>query len=343
MCTSPKYAKFNEIALTINGKHPLSFLSRHEYEIAKSNGVQVFEIPCKKCLDCSLKYAREWALRCMLEAKQYKDNYFVTLTYDDSHIPDPIPICNHSTGEVIECISPLVPEHFSSFVKKLRVHYKRKYGHTGIRFFGCGEYGSESMRCHFHFIFFNLPIYDLKFWKRKRGINYYLSETLSKIWKNGYITVCEVTTKSAAYVARYQMKKQVKNQIEDLPPEFIRMSRRPGIGLKYFEDFYYNIYKTDEIYHEGQKYRPPKYYDRKLGERYEKELEQIKETRRLYQSEVLDRHSPSFESRKILEKSKLYVEKILKNENLGLDKCEIPLYKELVAFIDDEFKIEDEL
>lgn len=60
-------------------------------------------IPCSQCLDCRLKYSREWAARIMIEAKQYKYNYFVTLTYDDLHLDDlRRDIIFSDTGEFIE-------------------------------------------------------------------------------------------------------------------------------------------------------------------------------------------------------------------------------------------------
>lgn len=326
MCTSPKKAIIDYAKTTKNGKHPLRFLKESSAEILKADGVEVFDIPCRKCQECSLAYAREWALRCVLEANEYEHNYFITVTYDNDHLPERIPICNHDTGEFIMNAAPLVPDHFSAFVKKLRTYYKRRYNHDGIRFFGSGEYGGNTNRPHYHFIFFNMPIYDLKFFKRKNGYNYYTSDSISKIWDKGYVTITEVTSRSAAYVARYEMKKLSKPPIYELPREFIRMSRRPGIGLKYFEDFYYNIYKTDEIYIEGQKYRPPKYFDRKLEEKVDSNvIDDVKLYRRRYMHEVLEPHLPSIHQKKLLEVSKPHVKKLLTFDNISLDKSNLTL------------------
>ena len=60
---------------------------------------EFIEIPCGKCSGCRLQRSREWANRCMLELEYHKSSYFVTLTYDEAHVPihyypDPV------TGEV---------------------------------------------------------------------------------------------------------------------------------------------------------------------------------------------------------------------------------------------------
>ena len=45
------------------------------------------QVPCGQCYGCRLQYSREWANRCMLEASEYSSNFFLTLTYDDEHLP----------------------------------------------------------------------------------------------------------------------------------------------------------------------------------------------------------------------------------------------------------------
>ena len=45
------------------------------------------ELPCGQCIGCRLERARQWALRCMHESSLYEENSFVTLTYDDEHLP----------------------------------------------------------------------------------------------------------------------------------------------------------------------------------------------------------------------------------------------------------------
>lgn len=44
-------------------------------------------VPCQRCIGCRLDYSREWAIRCMKEAECHTDNWFLTLDYDDEHLP----------------------------------------------------------------------------------------------------------------------------------------------------------------------------------------------------------------------------------------------------------------
>lgn len=44
-------------------------------------------IPCKHCIGCHLDYARDWANRLLIELKDMKCGIFLTLTYDNDHLP----------------------------------------------------------------------------------------------------------------------------------------------------------------------------------------------------------------------------------------------------------------
>ena len=231
------------------------------------------EVPCGRCIGCRLEYSRQWATRCMLESEQYKENQFITLTYDNEHIP----ITNGVTDDgEIGYVGTLNPDDLQKFMKRLRIKYKRKFNHDNIRFYACGEYGEEHQRPHYHAIIFNLPIPDKKEWyiNQKSHEKVYTSEILTKIWGKGIVGIGNVTWESAAYVARYIMKKQKgQNAIEyykkrGIHPEFVRMSRKPGIAAKYYEDHKFEIYETDEIFikrkNKVEKVKPSKYYDDKF-------------------------------------------------------------------------------
>ena len=237
---------------------------------------QKLELPCGQCVGCRLDYSRQWALRCMLESKQWKDNIFLTLTYDDEHLKSP----------------SLIPDDLTKFMKDLRRQWKYHYDIDEIRFFACGEYGELYTRPHFHIILFNCPVPDKQLFNTFRGIRYYVSEHIAKIWNKGFITIGEVTFESCAYVARYVMKKQKgKGSAEyysDLGviPEFVRMSRRPGIAREWYEENKDRIYDTDEIFlSDGKgklrKLKPARYFD-KLYDHYKPEqLEEVKNRRRV--------------------------------------------------------------
>lgn len=228
------------------------------------------KLPCGNCFGCRLDTSRSWAVRCVLEAKNYKDNYFVTLTYSPEHLPlgwvnDP------DTGEVFQQ-GILRPDHLTSFMKSLRKYYEYHFKHIGIRFFAAGEYGDRGGRPHFHLILFNLPINDLKFHKfNYRGDRFDTSDLISSIWGKGFVEISAVNFETAAYTARYVMKKRKgkdKSYYETtgLVPEFTRMSRNPGIGRDYFEKNKLSIYENDfinvRVGKEFQQVRPSRYYDR---------------------------------------------------------------------------------
>lgn len=164
-------------------------------------------------------------------------------------------------------------------MKRLR----KKYG-NGIRVFYCGEYGSivNSHRPHFHAILFGHDFRDKKAWKKnKRGDIVYTSEELELLWQKGFCTLGNVTFQSAAYVARYIMKKVTGPQSEEhyqridpetgeiyyKKPEFCHMSK--GIGRKWIEKYERDAYSGDFIVIEGKKIPVPRFYDKVLAEKEE--------------------------------------------------------------------------
>lgn len=234
-------------------------------------------IPCGQCIGCRLDYSRMWADRCILEAQQYEYNSFVTLTYDPEHLPPLKPVVDVNTGEVFEWPS-LVPEDLTKFMKDLRRYYSYHYNYDNIRFYSCGEYGDEYGRPHYHLLLFNLPVFDKVYWfTNHEHEKIYISDTLSKIWGKGIVTIGEVTWNSAAYVARYVVKKQKgttkglvdlpgKRLVQGIQPEFVRMSRAPGIAWKYYDEHKNQFYETDEIVisvrGKARAIKPPRYFDK---------------------------------------------------------------------------------
>lgn len=243
-------------------------------------------LPCGQCIGCRLRRSRDWAMRCVHEAKQYSQNCYLTLTYDDDHVP-----WSNVTGE-----QTLYKKHMQDFMKRLRERLRP----LKIRFFGCGEYGEETFRPHYHIIIFGWYPDDTVFYKfSKDGFAYFNSSFLDDVWTHGRVIVADVTFESCAYVARYVTKKitgeAAKVKYEGIQPEFVNMSRRPGIGLEWFQKFYNDIYPYDEVIVDGRRLQPPRYYDDKYAEMYPLELEKLKEKRIEkanvhYEENYLDRH-----------------------------------------------------
>lgn len=203
-----------------------------------------------------MERSRQWAIRCLHEASLYEQNAFITLTYNNDHLP--------SDGSV-------KVEHFQKFMKRLR----KKFTGRTIRFFHCGEYGELNKRPHYHACLFNLDFNDRELWKIRDGIRLYTSATLAKLWPFGFSTVGDVTFDSAAYVARYIMKKitgdraekhykkidEDTGEIHIIKPEYTTMSRRPGLGTEWYQAFKSGVYPADSIVINGTEMRPPKFYD----------------------------------------------------------------------------------
>ena len=111
----------------------------------------------------------------------------------------------------------LVVADVQKFMKRLRKHFTG----TRVRFYLAGEYGSRNFRPHYHAILYGIDLADFPD-LYPRGYNelkqaYYSSPTMERIWKNGFIIMSEVTSRTCAYVARYVMKKQGKIQMFMFP------------------------------------------------------------------------------------------------------------------------------
>lgn len=225
-------------------------------------------IPCGQCIECRLAYSRDWATRMMLEAQYHESSYFLTLTYDDEHVP--ISYYPDPDGEAVPALT-LRKADLAPFIKRLRARLDY-LGRPQIRFYACGEYGDTTHRPHYHLIVFGLQLTDLTQVSRSwRGDKYYSSQLISECWPYGYNLVAPVCFETCAYVARYVTKKWTGDykyfySAFNIEPEFSQMSRRPGIAWQYFADHKDDIYRMDELFLSltsgGRCLRPPKYYDR---------------------------------------------------------------------------------
>lgn len=219
-------------------------------------------LPCGQCVGCKLKRSRDWAIRCVHEAQLHETNSFITLTYDDDHLPHDL---------------SLHYRHFQLFMKRLR----KDFAGRSVRFYMCGEYGEDFQRPHFHAILFNCFFTDRKVCgKLGSGANLYVSERLQSLWPYGYSSVGDVSFDSAAYVARYCMKKitgpnalshyervnWATGEITQATPEFSRMSLKPGIAASWFAKYRSDVFENDYVIMQGKKLPPPRYYDKLLKE-----------------------------------------------------------------------------
>jgi len=240
------------------------------------NTVKTLSLPCGQCIGCRLERSRQWAMRCMHEAQLHENNCFITLTYDNTHLP--------SDGS-------LHYKDFQLFIKRLR----KKFG-PRIRYYMAGEYGENFGRPHFHACIFGFDFHDKKLWKRSpSGSMLYRSQDLEILWPFGYSSIGDVNFESAAYVARYIMKKVTGHnskahyteanpetgEITTRKPEFNKMSLKPGIGYDWYKKYKTDVYPHDYVIIKGKKVKPPKFYDKKYKSDYPYEFDEI-----LYKREI---------------------------------------------------------
>lgn len=184
--------------------------------------------PCGHCMACKVNRTSEWTLRLCHELNSWSCASFVTLTYDDEHLPSD---------------KGLHKKEVQNFMKRLR-----KYSKLKLRYYAVGEYGSKNLnengdykfyhrlgRPHYHLIIFGLdPLL-----KKHRD---YVVEAWSKCpefmfkWKRYKNAIDIVNDKDIAYVCGYVQKKlygkEAENTYIGIQPPFSLMSK--GLGKDYF-------------------------------------------------------------------------------------------------------------
>lgn len=244
-----------------------------------ANVDQHLTIPCGQCIGCRIDRSKQWALRCVLEAKLYEANCFITLTYSDENLP--------ANGS-------LSVRDWQLFMKRLKIAYswlepgkgkrkRRKY--PQIRFYQAGEYGTQFGRPHYHACLFGFDFPDKKFKRYNRnGDKIYESDTLTRVWGNGMCEIGAVTPQSAAYVARYIMKKITGDDAvayyDGRKPEFTTMSRRPGIGAGWLDKFQMDVFPKGYVVHDGRKHRVPRFFDSVYEIDHPNEMQRLKGARK---------------------------------------------------------------
>lgn len=241
-----------------------------------------YVLPCGKCITCRLDHARAWAMRCYHEAQFHDENCFITLTYNNENLP----LCNS-----------VCKYHFQKFIKRLRQHLVRKFSsERRIKYYGCGEYGESLGRPHYHVLIFGYAPSDMEILhatKRKRwkcfvrnspNFDLYTSKEVEKLWGKGFITVGECSFESAGYIARYVTKKftgeKSDTHYNGRSPEWSLMSTRGAIGKKWIEKYPTDVYPKDYCTINGNKFRPPRYYDKQIIKSHPELFESVAKSRK---------------------------------------------------------------
>lgn len=236
------------------------------------------KLPCGVCVGCRLERARQWAMRCRDEAALYMVNCFITLTFDPLKVGyRDKPFCCFRCRREFSGLQ-LHKCEFQRFMKRLRKAVSVVCDNRMIRYFMCGEYGSKFGRPHYHALLFNWDFPDRKFFKETdAGEKIYTSKVLESLWPYGFSSVGDVTFGSAAYVARYHLKKvgsvvsdnhYVSKSGELLYPEYVDMSRGSkmrgtgGIGRGWYDKYKSDVYPRDVRVIKGVDTKPAIFYDR---------------------------------------------------------------------------------
>jgi len=201
-------------------------------------------LPCHKCAFCIKKNIDAWCLRLYHEMEVSSSAYFITLTYNDEHIPD---------------FEELSKRDLCLFIKRLRKK------NPGLRYFAVGEYGTNGHRPHYHAIMFNLDTLDLvdSAWRSDDG------EPI------GFIKGDRATMGRIRYMVSYMALPQ---DVVHRQPPFRVMSRMPGIGHTYIKkNAHFHRARSDATINVlGTVNAMPRYYkDKIFTNRYQKKLLQV--------------------------------------------------------------------
>lgn len=294
-CFHPMQA-YRSKFFTKNGKRDITFSLNDAFwpELPHNR----LKLPCGQCIGCRSSRSSQWATRIMHEAHYSPDNCFLTLTFDDDHL------------QKREFPESLDVKDVQKFMKRLRKKFGNGifYGFNNsqfiarnrIRFFQSGEYGSQFGRPHYHVILFNCDFPDKYFFKYSpSGEKLYRSNILESLWPFGHSSIGSLTFQSAQYVAKYITLKHTGKDVglhyawdldidEDtgelcvlstLKPEFSTMSRRPGIGKDWFDEFNRDLVINDEVILDARSLPIPAYYMKQFELTYPSDFARIKKSR----------------------------------------------------------------
>lgn len=231
------------------------------HDVTAYHGIRI--VPCGRCIACRINKTSEWVVRLELAKMTVQKTSFVTLTYDDEHLPKDTSLCKRD---------------LQLFFKRLR-----KNG-LSFSYFAVGEYGEKEQkyydpseedlifagaikphgRPHYHILFFGQDF------KNDESFN-----ILKMSWKNcssdywdfhRFKLVGNTDSGSIRYVCDYMQKKQYglnseKEYFNALPP-FSLCSQKLGLEA-FMKDL--DTYKEQGfIMYNGRRIPIPRYFRKKF-------------------------------------------------------------------------------
>lgn len=247
-----------------------------------------YQVPCGHCLNCLIKKESQIEF---LAKKELLYNYldgksasFVTLTYDDNHIP------RNELGFV-----SLRRSDLQKFIKNMRRQMEYYHADNPFKYLYCGEYGDGShstsktgvstCRPHYHIVFIGLGPEQVKKYTRK-------------LWKHGLCDIGPLGQGGIRYLCKYMTKscpdkdvKEFRNACNVQNPFFYHSI---GLGKKWIIDNMQKIVEDNFTFKlTGKKYLFPKYvmqfvslhtgvdYRRKVTEFIHKEIKPIADVHKI--------------------------------------------------------------
>lgn len=210
-------------------------------DIIRRHADQIFD--CGKCLHCRKAKSQELAMRCVLHSSLYRENCFLTLTYDEK-----------KEGYHNELQYKDIQLFKKSLRRQMDYHQNKK-----IQIFNVHEYGKNRKK-HWHLVVFNYTPEDRALFTSKNGIPLYSSESLASLWGHGFITIGDVSEASALYQAQYTQK-DFKNGNAGSKQRKAK-SNHSAIGKEWFLQNYEQVLKLGYVPFNGQKRKVPRYFEK---------------------------------------------------------------------------------
>lgn len=195
------------------------------------DGWRTVSIPCGKCWACLKTKSLDVTVRAVAESRMHDFSSFITLTVDDEHLPSVFP---HGLDH----------RPWQLFAKRLR----KSIG--SFSFLMCGEYGSQTLRPHYHAILFGPKFVDDYV---RDDYSYCPSRLLQSAWPYGNVVVSDANDNRMAYVSGYTLKDFQLGRDKEffssrgLGLPYVKWSRRPALGLRWFQNFSSDLIRDDGL------------------------------------------------------------------------------------------------
>lgn len=235
--------------------------------IRQKNGERQF-VPCGKCNFCLQTRRADWTFRLKQQQKDSLTAYFITLTYDDEHLP----VNKKVDKRVLQLFFKRIRKQQDQLIKEQEKTQKIALKWPSIKYYAVGEYGTESSRPHYHVIMYNMhPV---------------LVDHIHQYWEHGFAMCVPSNGATIHYTTKYV----INNQDSDFKG-FALISKGLGSGYDVASNFHTSGL-VSVVHSEGRAQRLPRYYkdrfftgwqkkliakrtERELQEKEQKEIERV--------------------------------------------------------------------